>query len=182
MAKSKTSIMNSATKSATKSVSASTFSSSGSDIDYLNKQRTSKCVAPQFPGGPDEYRYVPARCVRNVKRSPRTRSAKPTHADDAKVILARLKMEKDAVFNKLDSMKISPNKAGALASDAIKCTEIQVQCAKDWQMYVKSFKTAQKNNFIDLLVKKYQEDHTILCAALSVVSHINSMIVALSMV
>lgn len=35
------------------------------DLAYIEQQRRQRCRGPQYPGGPDNYKFVPARCVRN---------------------------------------------------------------------------------------------------------------------
>lgn len=45
------------------------------DLDFLQQQRIKHCKEPQYPGGPEQYRYVPEKCVR---RRPSARTQKVT--------------------------------------------------------------------------------------------------------
>jgi hypothetical protein len=68
------------------------------DFAHVDRQRRRHCIGPQHPGGPDGYRYVPARCAR--LRGPRL----PSSSSSTTRLVKILKHESNALQALRDSL------------------------------------------------------------------------------
>jgi hypothetical protein len=88
------------------------------DFEHTDRQRRRHCTGPQHPGGPDAYRYVPARCVRVPRTSKPSPSRSSTRASSTKSLVKILEDESTALQALRDSLVRSSNGNGNGSEEA----------------------------------------------------------------